>query len=274
MTRRVTLVAGRGELVPHVAGAVRRHGDVLQVIDLVGRPSIDADEIVRTSMDAADELLGSIRAFGPSHLVFAGGVHITDAIRRAVAKAFGTSAGAVVGGLGDVGLWGQIQLYCKSQGYELVGAHEVAPDLLAPNGHIGGPPLTPERQSVAAYALNAARAIGAIDLSQAIVVSAQRPIAAEDIGGTDDLIARVAHLRKAGLTGDSGGQLVLAKVPKPGQPHFIDLPAIGPQTVIGDSDAGIGTIVVEAGATLLLDRPSIEREAVARGVAVVGMLHG
>ena len=37
MNRRVTLVAGGGNLVPHVARAIRERGDTLQVVDLVGR---------------------------------------------------------------------------------------------------------------------------------------------------------------------------------------------------------------------------------------------
>ena len=47
MARRVTLVAGGGNLVPHVASAIRERGDVLQVIDLVGRPEIAADQVLR-----------------------------------------------------------------------------------------------------------------------------------------------------------------------------------------------------------------------------------
>ena len=40
------------------------------------------------------------------------------------------------------------------------------------------------------------------------------------------------------------------------------------------AEAGISVIAVEAGASLLLDRGGIEREAAARGVSVVGIRHG
>jgi DUF1009 family protein len=274
MGRRVTLVAGGGDLVPHVAQAIRQRGDTLQIVDIVGRSeAIAADQFVRQSLSDATALLAGIKHFGPSHMVLAGGVHITDTDRIGLAKAFGI-AGKLAGGLGDIGLAGMILLYGKAQGWKLVGAHEVAPELLAPHGHIAGPPIAAELNTVAERAIKAAKTIGTIDLGQSIVISGSRPIAAEDAGGTDSLLARVAALRAAGLVGERHGPLVLAKARKPKQPNFVDLPAIGADTVARAAEAGISVIAVEAGASLLLDRGGIEREAAARGVSVVGIRHG
>jgi DUF1009 family protein len=245
MSRRVTLVAGGGNLVPHVASAIRDRGDVLQVVDLVGRPGIVADQVLRESLSDATTLLAGIKAFGPSHMVLAGGVHITDTDRRGLADAFGL-AGKLASGLGDVGLAGMILLYSKTQGWKLVGAHEVAPELLAPAGHMG----------------------------QSAVVSASRPIAVEDAGGTDGLLRRVAELRAEGLVGERHGPLVLAKARKPKQPAFVDLPAIGVDTITRAAEAGISVVALEAGASLLLERALIESEAAAHGITVVGLRHG
>jgi DUF1009 family protein len=273
MARRVTLVAGAGNLVPHVANAIRERGDLLQIIDLVGRPEVGADEVLRETLSDATALLAGIKSFAPSHLVLAGGVHITDSDRRGLADAFGL-AGKVASGLGDIGLAGMILLYSKTQGWKLVGAHEVAPELLAPAGHIAGPPLDAALSPVAVSAMKAAKAIGAIDLGQSVVVSVSRPIAAEDAGGTDGLLRRVAELRAAGLVGERHGPLVLAKARKPKQPSFVDLPAIGAETIARAAEAGISVVAVEAGASLLLDRPHIVGEADAKGVTVVGLRHG
>jgi len=274
MARRVTLVAGGGDLVPHVAGAIRQRGDLLQVVDLAGRAEpVAADQFVRQSLADASSLLDAIKAFGPSHMVLAGGVHLTDTDRKGLAEAFGI-AGKLAGGLGDIGLAGMILLYGKAQGWTLVGAHEVAPDLLAPAGHIAGPAIASEVAAVAGRAIKAAKAIGAIDLGQSVVVSAVRPIAAEDAGGTDGLLERVAALRALGLVGERHGPLVLAKARKPKQPNFVDLPAIGPDTVSRAAEAGIRIIAVEAGASLLLDRQAIAQAAVERGVSVIGLRHG
>ncbi len=270
--RRLTLIAGAGALAPLMADAARRAGDSLKVIDIVGREDLgpDAEHI---PLARAGDLIAAVKAFRTSHLVMAGGVHISDAEREGIANAFGL-AGKVARVAGDIGIAGMILMFCRVNRIKLVGAHQVAPDLLAPEGLIAGPSLAAAAARSARLAIAAARAIGAIDLGQSAVVSGSRPIAAEDAGGTDALLARVAALREAGLAGNSGAPLVLGKARKPRQPSFVDLPAIGPETVTNAAAAGIGVIALEAGNTLLIERAEIEARAVALGVSVVGLRHG
>jgi len=271
--RRLTLIAGSGMLPPLMAAAAQRNGDALQVIDLLGRGDLTADQVEQIPLARASDLIAAVKSFRTSHMVLAGGVHISDADREGLVNAFGF-AGRMARVAGDIGIASMILLFCRMNRIKLIGAHEIAPDLLAQSGHIAGPPLDPALAVSAKIALDAARAIGAIDLGQSVVVSGNRPIAAEDTGGTDALLRRVVELRASGLTGNSGAPLILAKARKPKQPSFVDLPAIGAQTVVNAASAGIAAIVVEARGTLLLDRPGIEREAAARGITVVGLRHG
>ena len=271
MARRVTLVAGSGSLVPYIVRAIQQRRDELQVIDIAGGRTIDGQVVEAGSLGRADELVAMIRRFSPTHLMLAGGVHISDRDRRGLADRAGAGY-AQSGGLGDLGLASMIQHFCRENGYMLVDIFEVAPELIAPAGHIAGPPLDAELARVAAYGLRTARAIGAIDLGQSVVVSANRPIAAEDAGGTDVLLGRVASLREAGLVGGRL-RLVLAKSRKPDQPAFLDLPSIGADTIGNAAAAGISAIAVEAGGSLLLDRMAIEHEAERHGVSVAGLSH-
>jgi DUF1009 family protein len=273
MARRLTLVAGSGALAPLVAGAARRGGDMLQVIDIVDRGDLAGDEVLHIPLARAPELIAAVKAFRTSHVILAGAVHISDAEREGLTKAFGF-AGQMARVLGDIGLAGAILLFCRMNRIKIVGAHEVAPELLAQEGHIAGPTLDAAYEASARTALQAARTIGSIDLGQSLVVSGSRPIVAEDAGGTDALLVRVAALRAAGLAGNSGMPLILAKARKPKQPSFADLPAIGPQTVVNAAEAGISVIVVEARGTLLLERDALEREAGNRKITIVGMRHG
>lgn len=271
--RRVTLIAGSGMLPPLMAAAAQRKGDTLQVIDLLGRGDIPGERVEHLTLAQAPELISAVKSFRTTHMVLAGGVHISDADREGLVNAFGF-AGRMARVAGDIGIAGMILLFCRMNRIKLIGAHELAPDLLAPEGLIAGPPLDPALGGSARIALDAARAIGAIDLGQSVVVSGSRPIAAEDTGGTDALLKRVTELRIAGLTGNSGMPLILAKARKPRQPSFVDLPAIGAQTVVNAAAAGISVIVIEARGTLLLDRAEIAREAAARAVTVVGLRNG
>ena len=272
MTRRVTLVAGSGSLVPYIAQAITRRGDVLQVIDIIGGLKLEGVETVHRPLAQPEQLAQAIVGFGPTHLMLAGGVHISDGERRGLADTSGARLDQT-GGLGDLGIAALIQHFVTTNGINLVDVHEIAPELVAPEGHIAGPPLDESLTTVAAYGMKTALAIGAIDLGQSVVVSANRPVAAEDAGGTDVLLQRVARLRTDGLI---GGQLrlVLAKSRKPNQPSFLDLPSIGSETVVNAAAAGISAIIVEAGGSLLLDRDAIERQADTHGITVAGLRHG
>ncbi len=273
MPRRLTLIAGSGSLVPLIAAAAKRHGDTLQVIDVVARGDLTGDVVSAIPLSQAEAVIAAVKSFRTSHMVLAGAVHISDAEREGLAKAFGF-AGRVAKSLGDVGFAGMILVYCRLIGVKLIGAHEVAPDLLAPEGLIAGPALTAEATEFARGALKAARAVGAIDLGQSIVCSGDRPVAAEDAGGTDALLTRVAALRAAGIVGNGTAPLILAKALKPKQPRFVDLPSVGAETVRKAAAAGIAILAVEAGRSLALEREALTAEANARGVSVIGLRHG
>ena len=126
-------------------------------------------------------------------------------------------------------------------------------------------------RDAALYALGLARQAGSLDLGQAVVVAGRRAIAAEDIAGTDALLARVRRFRRLGLSADGASPLVLAKCAKPEQPLYVDLPAIGPVTIAKARRAGIGTIALQAGATLLIQRQRLLAAADAAGITVLGI---
>lgn len=270
---RLTLVAGSGALVPPVIEAALQKADALQVIDLVGGRTFAADRVEALSLRDAAALMSAVRRFDTTHLLFAGGVRISDTEREGIIRAFGM-AGRLAGSLGDIGLAGLVLAYCRANRVKLLGAHEIVPELLAPAGAIAGPAVPAEIAPSLRKTLAAARAVGAIDLGQSVVMAGNRPIAAEDAGGTDALLARIGQLRAAGLAGDGRAPLILAKAVKPRQPRFADLPAIGPQSVVNAAAAGIAIIVVEAGRSLLLERAKLAAEAARLGVSIVGMRRG
>jgi DUF1009 family protein len=124
------------------------------------------------------------------------------------------------------------------------------------------------------FALNVAREIGRLDIGQAAVCAGRRVVAVEDIGGTDVLLARVAAFRADGQVGNGKTPLVLAKAVKPQQPHHIDLPAVGPDTIIAAANAGVSVIAVEAGRALVIDREEMARRANEAGISLIGVTLG
>jgi DUF1009 family protein len=273
MGGRLTLVAGSGSLVPPVARAARRRFEEVQVIDLYGRGDIEASRVTALPVSEGPAIIAAMKSFRTTHLALVGAVRLSDADREGIARTLGI-AGKLGRSFGDIGLAGMGLVYTRMMGIRLVGAHDVAPDLLAPEGRIAGPEVAGEDLSPVRLAFAGARAIGSIDLGQSIVYSGRRPVAAEDAEGTDALLARVEAMHRNGLVGTGGHALILAKAVKPKQPRFVDLPAIGPQTIANAAAAGISIVAVEAKRTLLLERDELQPEAESRGVSVLGLRHG
>lgn len=272
MRRRLAVLAGSGGLVAQVVEAALRAGDKVQVFALDARQQPDGVKTVRADIDNPLGIVFAIRLFRATHLVMAGGVALSDRQREGLARvARGDEAGSGETGLGDAALSSLGAAIRKLTGAELLGVHEVAPEVVAGPGLLAGPPPTDEAIAAGRRAIAAARAIGRLDLGQAVVVAGSRVVAAEDVGGTDELLARVAAHREAGLIGDGQGPLVLGKASKPQQPAEIDLPAIGPATVDGAARAGIGLIVVEPLRTLIVERGALEAAANAAGITIYGL---
>ena len=264
MTERLSLIAGSGALVPAVVEAAEARGYRVQVL-AVGRV---ARGVAATRVGLADpqRLVDAVRGFGSTLVAMAGGVSLNDQARRALVAFFGGGTGTP---MGDGGLSQLAFRLTEMTGARVIGVHEIAPELLAPLGLIGGPDPGEAGYRRAEAALRFAKRAGALDLGQALVVSGGRVIAAEDIAGTDALLWRVRLLRFRGaVTG--GPDLVLAKAAKPQQPHDVDLPAIGPVTIRNARRAGIGLVAVEAGATLVIERETLAAMADALGISVAG----
>jgi DUF1009 family protein len=167
--------------------------------------------------------------------------------------------------LGDDGLLSAIVKEFESEGFRVIGADALLPSALAPAGPFGS--VLPDAQAEAdiAHGLKVARALGALDIGQAVIVQQGMVLGVEAIEGTDALVARCASLRRDGPGG------VLVKIKKPGQEARADLPTIGPRTVSAAARAGLRGIAVEAGATLVLDLRGVAAAADRAGLFVVGL---
>ena len=105
-------------------------------------------------------------------------------------------------------------------------------------------------------------AIGDLDIGQTVVVKDCAVLAVEAIEGTD------AAIRRAGAI--AAGACAV-KVAKPSQDPRFDVPTIGPGTVEVLAEAGVAVLAVEAGATVVLEREVVVREADRHGIAIVAV---
>ena len=141
----------------------------------------------------------------------------------------------------------------EQDGFRLLGAHEVAPDILIPEGTFGRVQASERDHADIALGLDYLRTAGRFDIGQAVVVAGLHVLAVEAAEGTDAMLARVAEMRTNGRVRAPRGTGVLVKAPKPAQDRRFDLPSIGPMTVEGVVRAGLAGIAVVAGSTIVAE---------------------
>ncbi len=174
---------------------------------------------------------------------------------------------------GDDAILRMVISILQDEGFNVVGAHELVPDLLAPQGQIGAVPVAGSHRRAVETGIEAALSLGRLDAGQAVVAIGQRVVALEGAEGTDAMIDRIAHLRAIGrLTSKPGG--VLVKLRKPGQDMRVDLPTIGVRTVERAKAAELSGIVVHAENTLIHDQKATIAAADAAGVFLFGLEPG
>jgi len=162
----------------------------------------------------------------------------------------------------------------EEHGFRLLGAHEVAPDILAPRGVLGGVAPTGDEQADIAVGVRALTALGPLDIGQGVVVMNGHVVAVEAAEGTDLMLARCAELRRLGRIKTPARCGVLVKLPKIGQDRRLDLPSLGPRTVEGAHAAGLAGIAVEAGGVIVSDLSALVAAADAAGIFIVGVEPG
>jgi DUF1009 family protein len=105
--------------------------------------------------------------------------------------------------------------------------------------------------------------LGELDIGQAIAIKEKEVIAVEAIEGTANMIERAGRLCK------SGGW-TLVKTSKPNQDMRFDVPCVGPETIRSLAKNGGKCLVVEAGKTIIIDKPETIKLADELGIVIVG----
>ena len=270
----LAILCGAGAFPLEVAADAAHAGRAPFLIGVVGSSdaSIEAYPHVWVRMGEVGKLFAALKERGIVEMAMVGAMtrpELSDlrldwgAVRRAaeIAQIFRR---------GDNGLLVGLAAIFEREGVRIVGAHEVAPRLVAPAGRLGARSVGAEDEADIVFGAGLLRALSDFDAGQCAVVAAGRVLAIEAAEGTDATLARVADMRKSGRLRHKGLAGVLVKAPKRGQDLRLDMPAIGPDTVLGAAKAQLRGLALAAGAVLVVERDRCVREADAAGLFIAG----
>jgi DUF1009 family protein len=263
--RPLAIIAGGGSVPLHVARAAASAGRKTLVVGIDGEADADFDGFTyeRFAWGQIGRLERLLSEHGAQDVVIVGGVRVRPDFRhlkldmgtvKALPEIFAILA------KGDNSVLTGVIRFIEARGYSVVGAHEVASDLVAPAGTLVGKPSR-EQLADARLAIEAAWRIGQLDAGQAAVSVDERIVALEGAEGTDAMLERVAALRESRRVRSAIPGGALAKCSKPQQDLRVDMPTIGPATIAHAKAAGLAGVAVEAGRVMIVDRAETLRQA-------------
>jgi Uncharacterized protein conserved in bacteria len=110
--------------------------------------------------------------------------------------------------------------------------------------------------------------IGSIDVGQGLIVAKGLCIAIETLPGTDAMLDFVKKNNRLFKDTDSKRNGILYKAPKIDQTNLVDLPAIGPETIVGVDKARLSGIVIRDRGVLIIDKKKTISLANQQGIFV------
>ncbi|MBP9878328.1 MAG: UDP-2,3-diacylglucosamine diphosphatase LpxI [Alphaproteobacteria bacterium] len=264
------IIAGGGSLPFALAEAAEQQGQDLFIIALKG----SAEQALCAgrshfwaSVGKTGAVIARLKQEGVTHLVFAGSVKRPSL--KSIRLDFSTFWRLLKRRFhfhGDDAILRFIHDMMTSEGFQVVGAHDICPELLMPDGHLTQELPKKAAMKDIAYGVRIAKEMGRLDIGQSVIVQDGMVLGVEAIEGTDALVRRCAVLKrkKANLP-------ILVKMCKPHQLEAIDLPTIGLETVKAVHEAGYQGIAIEAGKALLLDAADVVAYADKHDLFVMGI---
>ena len=272
----LAIICGYGQMPIEIAQGASKAGRNPYLVGIEGEAEPNIADYPHEIMawGQIGKLFKLLKQYGIDQVVFAGGVRKRpDLLKLKLDLVAIMSLPQVLtfmlGGDNTV-LSGTIKLFEK-RGIEIVGPHQIAPQLLAQKGSIAGRKPGSAGLRTIKLGFSACKALGAFDIGQASVAEAGRVVALEGVEGTDAMLERIVSMRQIGKMPLEGQHGVLVKTMKPGQDIRVDLPAIGPNTIKGIVRAGLKGIALEADRSIILEREATIQAAKKAGIFIYGL---
>jgi len=263
------MIAGGGKMPVEI---IRHCNGVGREIFVVGLESFANDEQLKDAphtfarIGEAGKIIKEFKKNNVYEIVLAGGIK-RPSFKEMIPDWEGMKivAKLAVKKMSDDKLFRAVMDEIENYGFKVVGIEEVVPEMMFQEGVYGKIKPSDEDMDDIRRGITVAKALGAVDVGQAVVVQEGMVLAVEAIEGTDMMLSRAATVKK------EGKKPVMVKILKPGQDKRVDLPAMGLQTIEQLKKYGIGGIAVEAGGILLIERGAVIEMANKAGIFIIGI---
>jgi DUF1009 family protein len=269
---RLGVVAAAGSIPIAVCEAALARGIAIQVVALKGLANPDIARFPHrwVRLGELGGLLGTLKDADCRDVVIVGALRRPDLWKVGVdfglIRHLPTILSLTRGG--DDEILKRVVRFFEAQGFSVHGAHEIAPNLLAPPGPFGRERPSEEDEHDIRQGLVLLKVLSPFDVGQAVVVARGHVLAIEAAEGTDEMLKRCQSLKQWGRRGRAG---VLVKAPKLNQELRIDMPAVGPRTVELAAAAGLAGIAVMSGEVMIADQAEMVSAADRHQIFVMGI---
>ncbi len=267
--KKVGLLAGSGQMPVKIIQSCRERGIDIYVIGL--EPFADEDAFASVPhtmarMGEVGKIFKALKDNGAVDIVMAGGIK-RPSLKELIPDWEGAKliAKLTMKKLGDDGLFRAVIAEVESRGFKVRGIEEVVPEMMFHSGVYGKVKPSKDDMDDIARGIEVAKALGKVDVGQAVVVQEGMVLAVEAAEGTDMMLSRAATVKKQGKAP------VMVKIKKPGQDTRTDMPAMGIQTIEQLKKYGMGGIAVESGGILVIEREEAIKMADEAGIFIIGV---
>jgi UDP-2,3-diacylglucosamine hydrolase len=272
----IAVLAGAGQLPIQLVNHLERTGQEVRVLAFRGFAEAEMQRRADATVDLLDlkTIMSTLEGWRPQ------AVSLVGAVRRPGFSAL-LSAYSLLRNMHEVKevitrgddqvLRGAVMLL-EERGHRVVGAHELAPDLVAARILSGAREPGADDRWTIALGLDLLKSLSAFDIGQGAVIARRHVLAIEGPEGTDQMMRRVMKMRQSwfGLRRQEEGG-VLIKAAKRGQDLRVDMPTIGPRTIVEAAKAGLSGIAIGAGSTFVLEQEKTLRTADRLGLFLIAV---
>lgn len=269
---RLGVVAAGGAIPIAVCEAARKNGIEVHVAAIKGvaDPEIERFPHSWVRLGELGSLLNSLKTAKCQEIVIVGAIKRPDLWSVGVDFGFIWHLPTILSLTrgGDDSLLKRVVRFFEGQGFKVRGAHEIAPELLAPSGAFGRLSPNEESQGDIERGFALLKALSPFDVGQGAVVGRGHVLAVEAAEGTDEMLKRCETLQQWGGKKRTG---VLVKAPKWNQELRVDMPVIGPRTVELAASAGLAGIAVASGRVMIANQAEMIALADRHEIFVAGV---